>query len=296
MNPSIQNTSGPLKELGELQVEYRQNWRSLLAAMSLGLVALGFAIVTILLILQMEMAPPRMVADSTGMVIGRRLVCGLFVLFGLLGLALIVFSLRSLNSSVMLWTGGIVHRATGGQTVFRWEDIKDVWRIERIKDNNQQTTYQVLGLAHSNGRLIWIADSGICFPHTTISTEQFAEVSKTVEDHVCRRLLPGVLATLESGSSVEFGLITAKPDGLSLKEITVPWEKVLGVERRLPSAPVFLLQLIGCFEWAVITPEGNRLQTKLSAVPNVAVLWSLIDHVLSQRSVSGAAAPPVLPR
>jgi len=137
-----------------------------------------------------------------------------------------------------------------------WEDIREVYRYERITNQTFREAHLILVL--TDGHRLDLNQS----------LSDFNKLGDTVQSAVCTRRAPALRADLQTGSA-EFGPVTLRPSGLSFNETTLTWDVVdqIVVAR-------------GHLNVCLKSPMRTRWESvAIGGIPNFLVLLSLIQEV-----------------
>ncbi|MFD0855414.1 DUF6585 family protein [Actinomadura adrarensis] len=106
---------------------------------------------------------------------------------------------------------------------------------------------------------------------TNFGYRRIDELGRTIQGHVVRAQLPGVLAGLQRGEQIEFGKLCLSKDGIGTRRRLLAWDEIGAVK----------------FEegYVVVAPREGRLNiaAAVKAVPNVFVLLAVVEQVMDAR-------------
>jgi hypothetical protein len=172
---------------------YRVGQEQPAVALTIGLAAIGLAVLLLL----------------TVWINGRGYVGGGIALIGLAGVGFLVLPFARFASSETYLAYPDVLVIIQGDTfsVIRWEDIQEL--------NAPRT------IVTADGQAFVLAGFN--------DVEGLGVIHERVKGDLTRRLLPPLIATLESGGEVAFGKFTVSRESIGYDGTTVPWERVAGV-------------------------------------------------------------------
>lgn len=142
-----------------------------------------------------------------------------------------------------------------GEHQVDWEDIREVYRYEKITNQTFREAHLIVVLADGE-RLDW-----------NQSLSDFNQLADTVQASVCARLAPKLRADLQSGSAA-FGPIVLRPSGLSFNGTDLPWDRL----DQIAVARGFLIL-------GVRTMYGSRSESvAVGQIPNFPVFFGLLQE------------------
>jgi hypothetical protein len=187
-----------------------------------------------------------------------------FAVGGLLFLIPIYLGLSRHPNEVETSGKGLKWTASEGEHEADWDDIRQVFRYERI-------TNQTFREAH----LIVVLDDGVRLDLNQ-SLSDFNQLGDTVQTNVCARRAPKLRASLQSGGA-DFGPIVLRSSGLQVNGLDAPWDTVNELVLSRGSFNINLSKLGGTM-WESVA---------IGAIPNFPVLMALLQEVAPQRLLRG---------
>jgi hypothetical protein len=160
---------------------------------------------------------------------------------------------------VLVFDEGLVHQHRGKETVYRWEEIKEV--------------YECSGSPHIEGVTLppayrcWVVNqNGDKLELYNYFHRDAQELGQMIHDRTLPRLLADAQARFHAWEPVEFGPLRVSQDGLSYRKKALAWEEV---QRIVAGQARFeVKKRKAWWDWcAVLTAE----------IPNVAVLLALLE-------------------
>jgi hypothetical protein len=218
---------------------------------------------------------------------------------GAAGLFLLGFS-RSRQLSVQVYSGGLAYRAKGTQETWTWDEVEEFFVLAEEREIHGGVPHGIVDAIFSS--LLEAAVKAalpkaaryqvryrICRPgHQRTFDSQvrgYARLGAMVEAFVTRAQLPKALASFGSGESIRFGELGFGPDGLRYAGAKHP-----------RCLPLSALADVSVTRYAVkVRQAGHRLAwltAERSAVPNVAVLAGLAEHIVTARPHDSDKAAP----
>jgi hypothetical protein len=174
---------------------------------------------------------------------------------------------------VLAMTEGLVQVWRGQVVVARWDDIVRIWRREEpsrlfLPDR----CYLRLELA--DGQNVYLANTGVLLPCLVLPAARFAGLRTDLERETNLRKLPGLLEALEAGQTLTFDQLSVSRAGLRWQGKSYSWEQIFHLE--IGHTP-FLGY--GQQRWALVLLGGKQLRFAMDEIPNLALLWALIEIV-----------------
>jgi hypothetical protein len=230
------------------------------------------------------------IAEYKGMASLPVVLIGLAIVWGVIGLGLVIWSLlasRS-DSSLLCWVppgliclsfgvwainewrlkhnlrvlvfpDGLVHIRGGRANVFRWDEITQV--------------YQSLQKTHRAGRAIQrIYTVKNAAGKKSVLTGELAGIAalgETVQREITARLLPRSWEDYNAGRTLNFGKLGLSKEGIRKGKEVLPWDQVESV--KLDMGSIVIKKEGGRLSWASITARST---------PNLFVFLSMVDKIV----------------
>lgn len=260
-------------EFGELKADLAVTPGKILVSVGWVLLILGFGTVFLFLAYNAHwMAGLAKNPDPNAEPVFRVILIAAGSTFSILGLFLVWTVLRGRGIRLWVFEKGLVYRFAGKTLVAEWGDIESVWSREHLADAKYGLIHRSFRVKPRNGRQILIADTIWLLPHLILDVGQFATLVELVSQEMRRHWVPKILDSIRAGENVSFGIIQVNQEGLRWKGEMVPWSELEAIQVGIH--PAFL---VGSFRWALNTTSGKQFKFALQAVPNLPVLWDVIE-------------------
>jgi hypothetical protein len=155
----------------------------------------------------------------------------------------------------------------------RWDEIRRIWRREEPRLGNFADRCY-LRLERDNGPDLFFANMGLLLPWIVFPPARLAELRTHIERETNLRRLPVLLEALSAGQALTFDQLAVSQAGVTWEGQTWAWEQIFHLEIGHTG---FLRQ--GQLRWALVLLGGRQIRFNMDEVPNLALLWALIEIV-----------------
>ena len=190
---------------------------------------------------------------------------GIGVLVAIVGYIVIEASLRYRQLRILIFPDGFIQTRAGKTDTIRWHEVNSIWQsVTRRYVNGVYTgtTYKYTLLTAGGQKFM--------FGNGIKNIEQFGNL---LQQYVITLRLPEAIAAYNGGQVVNFGPLSVSQMGLTKGNQTVPWSEIQGVQ--VQRGYIKVKKQTGWFNFANV---------RVSAVPNVFVLLSLVDRIVGIKS------------
>ncbi len=230
-------------QLGEMTRFFKPRFSNLFAL--LGLV-LGSLVGDILLLVG--------IAYLTGIVFYYLVLFPIFVLIMAIG------ALPNHNLRIYVFVHGFIRAKGKRYEVVRWDNVEEVWQQERL--NNYVPSAFTCTLRLRDGRTLKLGDAlRFIYDLTTI-----------IQAEVAKQQLPQAIAAYKAGEPVRFGKVTVDVRGINNGKELIPWDQAEAIA--VKEGKVVVLKYGRPLKWSPIKEQET---------PNLSLLMSLVEHVVSQQ-------------
>jgi hypothetical protein len=262
--------------LGKLQAEYRPGlFRPLFLGLA-GSVAI-LLVLTLLVNLALAFLLAFLIGPPTHLPWGHPLETVLFIIvvagLGWLGGHLLRRAWQLHGGRVLVMTEGLVQVWRGQIVLARWEEIIWIWRREEC-DSPLFPERCFLRLELADGQNLYLANHGLLLPCLVLPAARFLALRTEVERETNLRKLPVLLEALNEGKTVTFDQLSISQAGVGWKGETWSWEQIFHIEY---GHTPFLR--FGQLRWALVLLGGRQIRFVMDEIPNLALLWALIEIV-----------------
>jgi hypothetical protein len=173
----------------------------------------------------------------------------------------------------MLWVGltqqrvlicpeGFVHITNWSTRGCLWDDVADV--------RQRLTDYKLYGVIQtsSDAKVTVRCRDGRHFTFNSTFLNGADDVGRHIDEEVCRRRLPEVMADIRAGDEVDFGPLSVSARGLSSASGSVTWDEVQSVE--ISQGVVMVNQHGKWFSWSKVA-AGD--------IPNLLLFLTVVDQL-----------------
>lgn len=157
--------------------------------------------------------------------------------------------------------GCIIQQRTDEPQLFRWREIEAVWQELTRSRRGGEPVYQSYRIQREDGYEVTLMRYG----------GDLNRVVKTINEHLCERMLPHLLAQYSTGNTVPFGPCSVNKEGFCLENgerQLLPWPRLANVEIEEASLVIYQNSLPAC--WARIP---------VATIPNLPLQIALIEEI-----------------
>ena len=191
---------------------------------------------------------------------------------------ILVQAFWTMGARILVFRNGIVHGSWFRRaTIFRWSALMFVRRRERLVDKKLNMIHRSLRLSRLDGKSLLVATAAMEFPHIRLGWQTFEAFLSRVEAEILDRELPRLLEAIAGGDEEAFGEVVISRRGIRWKGGELAWERILAVKIGLHPR-----YIVGSIRWGIATIHGVAPTFRIDQCPNVALLWVLIDRLLSR--------------
>ncbi|HLU11172.1 MAG TPA: DUF6585 family protein [Oceanobacillus sp.] len=188
------------------------------------------------------------------------------VICAIIGVPLFIAWLTQRGKTIEVYEHGLVRIKGKNVKVTRWDDITAVW---------QQITRNYYNGIYTGTTYVYtiLTKSGEKFKITNVYKD-VESLGNTIQSEVTKRLLPPMVQAYQSGQTVNFGVLSLSPQGLSYKNKHLAWNEIKDL--KIQQGYISVKKEGGrWFNWASVSA---------ASVPNLFVFLSMVDGIVGIRS------------